>query len=72
MARNKKHINDKFYTKTDLVERLLKKLDLDIYDLIIEPSAGSGSFSDRLRDRNLISLDIDPESDYIIKQVLSF
>jgi hypothetical protein len=27
MARNKKHINDKFYTKTDLVERLLKKLE---------------------------------------------
>ena len=68
MARNKKHINDKFYTKPELVETLLTKVDLNNYDLIIEPSAGSGSFSDKLKNRNLIALDIDPESSYITKQ----
>lgn len=68
MARNKKHINDKFYTKFEVVDNLLSVLNLEQYDVIIEPSAGSGAFSDKLRDRNLISLDIDPESNYIIKQ----
>lgn len=68
MARNKKHINDKFYTKSDLVDVLLENLSLNNYDLIIEPSAGSGSFSDKLRDKNLIALDIDPDVDYIIKE----
>ena len=39
---------DKFYTKKDVVEQLLKEIDLKNFDLIIEPSAGNGGFSDFL------------------------
>ena len=41
--------NDKFYTKPeiadDLIKFLLSKVDIDKNDIIIEPSAGNGSFS---------------------------
>ena len=71
MARNKKHINDKFYTKTEVVNDLISEIkDIDKYDLIIEPSAGDGKFYDVLssKHQNVIGLDIDPESPNIIKQ----
>lgn len=59
---------DKFYTKKDVVEQLLKEIDLKNFDLIIEPSAGNGGFSDFLYSFNMVALDIEPEKDYIIKQ----
>lgn len=59
---------DKFYTKKDVVSNLLKNIDLKSFDLIIEPSAGSGSFSDFLFPYNSVALDIAPEKDYIIEQ----
>lgn len=65
MARNKKHINDKFYTNIDAVKNLLKLIDISQYDLIIEPSAGDGAFSNQIP--NIVALDIDPEHDSIIK-----
>lgn len=70
MARNKKHINDKFYTKSSVVENILKKINLSNFDLIIEPSAGDGKFYDLLKvqHNNVIGLDIDPEHNEIIKQ----
>ena len=43
----------------------LSKIDLKAYDLIIEPSAGSGSFSNLI---NCIAFDIEPKNDKIIKQ----
>lgn len=35
---------DKFYTKESVAIECLKNIDFNDYDLIIEPSAGSGSF----------------------------
>lgn len=67
MARNKKHKNDKFYTKGDVAIKLIELVDLSKYDCVIEPSAGSGSFSKNIKHKNLISLDIEPEDDNIIK-----
>lgn len=66
MAKNKKHINDKFYTKKDIVIDLIKNIDLTFYDVIIEPSAGNGSFSDLIP--NIVAMDIEPENSNIIKQ----
>lgn len=62
--------NDKFYTNEKVVDNLLNKLNFSKYDLIIEPSAGNGSFSNKisLKTNNLISLDILPENDNIVQQ----
>ena len=65
-----KSTNDKFYTNPIIVDKLLDCLNLMKYDLIIEPSAGNGSFSNKIikNKNNLISLDIEPEDSYIQKQ----
>lgn len=55
---------DKFYTKKDVAKYCISLVDLTQYDLIIEPSAGNGSFSSQL---DCISYDIEPECDGIIK-----
>lgn len=67
MARNKKHKNDKFYTKEEVSTKLINLINLQDYECVIEPSAGNGSFSKHIKHNNLISLDIDPEDDSIIK-----
>jgi len=64
-------ITDKFYTKEEVVLECLKyipKINKD--DIIIEPSAGNGAFSDKLRleYNNIVAFDIAPEKDYITKQ----
>ena len=57
---------DKFYTNIDIVKHCLSQLDLTNYDLIIEPSAGNGSFSNEID--NCVALDIEPEAPNIIQQ----
>lgn len=57
---------DKFYTQVEVAKECIDLVpDLDTYDLIIEPSAGNGSFSSQL---NCIAYDIEPENKNIIKQ----
>lgn len=56
---------DRFYTPEETVKKCLSLLDLNQYDCIIEPSAGTGNFSKNLP--NCFSFDIAPEQDYIIK-----
>jgi len=66
---NKKDIKyDKFYTKENIVKKVLKFLNLNSYDFIIEPSAGAGAFSNLLPSYKTISLDIQPEGEGIKKQ----
>jgi len=67
MSKNKKHENDKFYTKKNVVKKLISNLKLGVYDIIIEPSAGDGSFIDYIEDYNYIAIDIQPENNRIIK-----
>lgn len=57
---------DKFYTKNEVVSICLSTLDLSIFSNVIEPSAGNGSFSNRIK--NCIALDIEPENETIKKQ----
>lgn len=71
----KRNTIDKFYTKSDIVLLCLTEYDkyisINNNDLIIEPSAGNGSFSNILNSRydcELISYDILPEKDTILKQ----
>ena len=56
---------DKFYTNLDIakrcIERTNEKVILDNFDIVIEPSAGGGSFSHQLKHNNVIAMDISPE-----------
>ena len=56
---------DKFYTKSSVAIRCISTLDLSIYDQVIEPSAGNGSFSHNISHDNLLALDLLPEDDTI-------
>lgn len=64
---------DKFYTKKEISKKVIntlkEKIDINKYDIILEPSAGNGSFSNILMEEysNVIALDILPENDKIIK-----
>ena len=64
-SKGKKEINDKFYTKPEIAKELIKEVNLEEYDLIIEPSAGNGSFSKQIP--NCKAYDIEPESEEIEK-----
>ena len=57
---------DKFYTSFDTAKQCINLIpNIEDYDLIIEPSAGSGSFSKQLK---CIAYDIEPEEQNIIKE----
>lgn len=44
-SNGQKDILDRFYTPPDVAAICIQQLDLSEYDLIVEPSAGDGSFS---------------------------
>ena len=51
---------DQFFTNGDIVDICLSTIDLSVYDMVIEPSAGSGSFYFKTEHKNKIALDLDP------------
>lgn len=59
---------DCFYTTEETVEKCLNALRLDAYDFVIEPSAGTGAFSNAITHPNLLSMDIAPQAQGIIRQ----
>lgn len=64
---------DKFYTKKNIskmcIETLSNIYDINSFDLIIEPSAGNGSFYDQIECKSdKIGLDIMPENENVIKK----
>lgn len=65
---------DQFYTHTNIAEECIHLLQKYVYinntDLVIEPSAGNGAFSDLLRKMyaNVIAIDISPNNEYITEQ----
>ena len=62
---------DKFYTIPSYSKKCIDKVfdlyDKHSFDLIIEPSAGNGSFFNQLECDNKIGIDISPENKNIIK-----
>lgn len=62
---------NKFYTSPAIakifVTEITRLVNLTEYDLIIEPSAGSGNFLEFLPS-NTLALDLEPENDKIVKQ----
>jgi len=63
---------DKFYTLEKYskicIDKVFELYDINKWDLIIEPSAGNGSFLKQINSDNKIGLDILPEHETIIKQ----
>ena len=64
---SKKIDNDKFYTKNSTAKICIDIIDFSIYDFVIEPSAGNGSFLSQIPHANKIGIDINPECDDILK-----
>jgi predicted RNA methylase len=62
---------DQFYTDPAYAEQFLKTVaqtvDLDCYDHLLEPSAGTGSFYNLLDSQRRIGLDLDPKAPGVIK-----
>lgn len=69
-----RNITDQFYTKKDVSSKCIKlfldTININDNDIILEPSAGEGSFSDYFKQNNynIDSYDIDPKKDYIQKE----
>ena len=63
---------DKFYTIPSISEKCLATIgtmyNWDDWDLVVEPSAGNGSFLSRIPTSKKIGIDIAPEHDDIVKQ----
>jgi len=70
----KRNTIDKYYTKTSVVKqciKLVKKyINISNNDLIIEPSAGNGSFIDKIKtlSSNYKFYDLEPEHNEVVKQ----
>lgn len=62
-SQGNKHELDKFYTKDSVVDECLSYLRLDEYDCIIEPSAGNGAFSNKIK--SVQAFDLLPENENI-------
>lgn len=62
----RKHTLDKFYTKPEIALKCIQMLNLNKYDIVIEPAAGNGAFSKQIP--NCVAYDIAPEDSNIIKQ----
>lgn len=59
---------DQFFTNEELVDFVLSHFNLNDYDLIIEPGAGSGAFVKKIKHPHLLYLDIEPNFPGTIKQ----
>ena len=63
---------DKFYTRPEIVDQccvdIVKLYNWSHWDLVVEPSAGSGNFLDKILTTRKIGLDISPEHPNIISQ----
>lgn len=70
----KRNTIDKYYTKENIVSLCLgfiqEYIEIDKNDIVIEPSAGNGSFIKIIKEltKNFRFYDIEPENDEIIKQ----
>tara|TARA_Y100000389_G_scaffold204224_1_gene255678 strand:- start:7059 stop:7874 length:816 start_codon:yes stop_codon:yes gene_type:complete len=64
--------HDQFYTNGEVAERLYEKtkelINIEDYDIILEPSAGTGSFYKLFPHNKRVGLDLEPKYEGIIQQ----
>jgi len=62
---------DKFYTiptcSKKCIDKVFSLYDISTFDLIVEPSAGNGSFLNQINSNDKIGLDIDPDCSNIVE-----
>ena len=58
---------DKFYTKTDLVKKIITNIDFSNFDLVVDPCCGDGSFFLNINHENKLGIDISPEIEKVEK-----
>jgi hypothetical protein len=52
---------DQFFTNHDVVDNCLSTIDVSMYDVVIEPSVGSGSFYNKIVHENIKAIDLEPQ-----------
>ena len=68
-SQGQKDLLDRFYTPIEIAKKCVSLLDLSVYDCIIEPSAGTGSFLKAISPYKAYSFDLAPDSqDFLIEQ----
>ena len=68
MGKKKDYGLDQFYTNSDIAQKCIDTIDVSKYDIVVEPSAGSGAFYNVINHPNKIGIDIEPKCDDVIKQ----
>jgi predicted RNA methylase len=58
---------DKFYTKVNLAKYLITKVNINDYDLIVDPCCGDGAFFSNITFSNKIGIDILPHIEDVIQ-----
>ena len=60
---------DKFYTKPEIAKACISRIkNWDTWDLVVEPSAGNGSFLNNIFTKNKIGIDIKPGCNSVIEK----
>jgi hypothetical protein len=68
LGKKKDYGLDQFYTNSDIAQKCIDTIDVSKYDIVVEPSAGSGAFYNVINHPNKIGIDIEPKCDGVIKQ----
>ena len=68
MAKKKDYGLDQFYTNSDIAKQCIDSINITKYDIVVEPSAGTGAFYNLIDHPNKIGIDLEPKCDGVIKQ----
>lgn len=68
MSKKKDYGLDQFYTNIDVAQKCIDSIDITKYDIVVEPSAGTGAFYNFIDHPNKIGIDLEPKCDGVIKQ----
>ena len=68
MSKKKDYGLDQFYTNSDIAKQCIDSIDITKYDIVVEPSAGTGAFYNLIDHPNKIGVDIEPKCSGVIKQ----
>ena len=59
---------DQFYTNIDVAKLCVDTIDTSKYDIVIEPSAGTGAFYNLIDHPNKVGIDLEPKCEGVEKQ----
>ena len=68
MPKKKDYGLDQFYTNADVAQMCVDTIDISKYEIVIEPSAGTGAFFNLINHPKKIGIDLEPKCKGVIKQ----